>query len=143
MCDKAMTHLGISDSEKQSIYTIVAALLHLGNVTFEENTEDTKGRLVLLKSCHWIAFDHCISLLFTCGCKVSGYIENSLFTSTVGIPVGDPGVENENLSSVSPCRSLNVTEMRRFLGITVKNGGPCQCLHGRLRTLRNVYQCSS
>lgn len=43
VCDKSMTHLGISDDEKLSIYTLVAAVLHLGNIEFEENTESTKG----------------------------------------------------------------------------------------------------
>ena len=38
-----MTHLGISNEDKHSIYTLVASVLHLGNITFEENTDDTKG----------------------------------------------------------------------------------------------------
>ncbi|KAK3097679.1 hypothetical protein FSP39_012037 [Pinctada imbricata] len=58
VCDNAMTHLGISVDEKQSIYTIVAALLHLGNIAFEENVEDTKG-----------------------GCKVGDGAENTLVTT--------------------------------------------------------------
>lgn len=43
VCDKSMTHLGISDDEKLSIYTLVAAVLHIGNIEFEENAESTKG----------------------------------------------------------------------------------------------------
>ena len=42
--DAAMTHMGMSDNEKTAIYTIVATVLHLGNISFEENTEDKKGR---------------------------------------------------------------------------------------------------
>lgn len=43
VCDTAMTHLGINDDEKMSIYTLVSAVLHLGNLEFEENLEDAKG----------------------------------------------------------------------------------------------------
>lgn len=45
LTDDAMTHMGLSDSEKLTIYTIIAGVLHLGNVSFEENLEDTKGIL--------------------------------------------------------------------------------------------------
>ena len=38
-----MTTLGMSDSEKLSIYTIVAGVLHLGNVMFEEELDGNKG----------------------------------------------------------------------------------------------------
>ncbi|XP_012276593.1 myosin heavy chain 95F isoform X2 [Orussus abietinus] len=41
--DQALTRLGLSDSERMEIYTMVAAVLHLGNITFEDNPEDTKG----------------------------------------------------------------------------------------------------
>ena len=47
VCDKAMSHLGISDEERLSIYTLVAAVLHLGNLEFEENLEDAKGKFLL------------------------------------------------------------------------------------------------
>jgi myosin-6 len=38
-----MTAMGLPDSEKLAIYMTVAGVLHLGNVTFEESAEDTKG----------------------------------------------------------------------------------------------------
>lgn len=41
--DKAMTMMGMSDAEKMAIYTVVAGVLHLGNVEFEEEQEGTKG----------------------------------------------------------------------------------------------------
>ncbi|XP_020710496.2 myosin heavy chain 95F isoform X2 [Athalia rosae] len=41
--DKALTRLGLTDLERMEIYTMVAAVLHLGNITFEDNPEDTKG----------------------------------------------------------------------------------------------------
>lgn len=33
----------MTDAERMEIYTMVGAVLHLGNVTFEDNPEDTKG----------------------------------------------------------------------------------------------------
>ncbi|RLU19197.1 hypothetical protein DMN91_007754 [Ooceraea biroi] len=41
--DQAFTRLGLTDGERMEIYTMVAAVLHLGNITFEDNPEDTKG----------------------------------------------------------------------------------------------------
>lgn len=35
--------MGISDADKMQIYTMVAAVLHLGNVEFEDDPEDTRG----------------------------------------------------------------------------------------------------
>ena len=44
----SMTHVGLSEKEKIAIFTVVAAVLHLGNVAFEENTESMKGKYILL-----------------------------------------------------------------------------------------------
>jgi len=41
--DKALGNFGVSGQERLAIYTTVAAVLHLGNVQFEENPDDTKG----------------------------------------------------------------------------------------------------
>ncbi|XP_076642841.1 myosin heavy chain 95F jaguar isoform X2 [Halictus rubicundus] len=41
--DQALTRLGLTEVERMEIYTMVAAVLHLGNVMFEDNPEDTKG----------------------------------------------------------------------------------------------------
>ena len=41
--DQAMDAVGISVKTKMDIYRVVAAVLHLGNVNFEENTKDKKG----------------------------------------------------------------------------------------------------
>ena len=43
VCDDAMNHLGMTAEERFSVYTIVASVLHLGNIGFEDNQEDTKG----------------------------------------------------------------------------------------------------
>ncbi|XP_076076896.1 unconventional myosin-VI-like isoform X1 [Mytilus galloprovincialis] len=68
-CDLAMTHLGISDEDKLSIYTLVAAVLHLGNLEFEENVDDAKG-----------------------GCKINGPSEK-----TLGICSGLLSLDKEEL----------------------------------------------
>ncbi|XP_066994103.2 myosin heavy chain 95F [Anabrus simplex] len=41
--DQALNRLGLSESERLDIYTMVASVLHLGNISFEDNPEDTKG----------------------------------------------------------------------------------------------------
>ncbi|KAK3576516.1 hypothetical protein CHS0354_034191 [Potamilus streckersoni] len=43
VCDLALEHLGMSSQDRFSVYTIVAIVLHLGNVAFEEKHDDTKG----------------------------------------------------------------------------------------------------
>ena len=45
MCDEAMTKMGISDADKLGVFMLVAGVLHLGNVAFEENMEDAKGEV--------------------------------------------------------------------------------------------------
>lgn len=48
---EAMTKMGMTDPEKMAVYTLVAAVLHMGNISFEENHEDSKGgcRACILK----------------------------------------------------------------------------------------------
>lgn len=41
--DEALGRLGLSDTDKMAIYTLVAAVLHLGNVNFEEIPDDVRG----------------------------------------------------------------------------------------------------
>lgn len=41
--DKALSRMDLNENERIQIYTTIAALLHLGNVEFEENPEDTRG----------------------------------------------------------------------------------------------------
>ncbi|XP_046550361.1 LOW QUALITY PROTEIN: unconventional myosin-VI-like [Haliotis rubra] len=49
VCSEAMTKMGITDADKNNIFRLVAAVLHLGNITFEDNQEDTKGGCVVEK----------------------------------------------------------------------------------------------
>ena len=39
-----MDHVGLSGEEKADIFRVVASVLHLGNIAFEENSRDKKGR---------------------------------------------------------------------------------------------------
>lgn len=41
--DKALSNLGINPQDRLAIYTTVAAVLHLGNIHFEDNPEDVRG----------------------------------------------------------------------------------------------------
>jgi myosin-6 len=42
-CDQSMDHMGLSTQDKLNIYSTVAAVLHLGNINFEDDPESTKG----------------------------------------------------------------------------------------------------
>jgi myosin-6 len=42
-CDQSMDHMGLSSQDKINIYSTVAALLHLGNINFQDDPESTKG----------------------------------------------------------------------------------------------------
>ncbi|XP_037818979.1 myosin heavy chain 95F isoform X5 [Lucilia sericata] len=41
--DKALGRLGLSEAQKLEIYSLVAACLHLGNISFEEIPDDARG----------------------------------------------------------------------------------------------------
>ncbi|KAL1510024.1 hypothetical protein ABEB36_004680 [Hypothenemus hampei] len=48
--DLALTRIGASEQERLQIYATVAAVLHLGNIEFEDNPEDTRGGCRVAKS---------------------------------------------------------------------------------------------
>lgn len=48
--DEALSRLGLSETTKLEIYALVAGVLHLGNITFEENPEDVRGGCQVSKS---------------------------------------------------------------------------------------------
>ena len=51
--ENAMNSVGIDNNKKMDIFRIVAAVLHLGNIKFQESTKDKKGiRFVLISP--WI-----------------------------------------------------------------------------------------
>ena len=41
--EKALGRFGLSDGERQAIYNVVAAVLHLGNISFEDDPDDQRG----------------------------------------------------------------------------------------------------
>jgi len=55
LTDDAMTHMGLSDADKLAIYTVIAGVLHLGNISFEESHDDSTGLCELVGSC-WLSF---------------------------------------------------------------------------------------
>ncbi|XP_053396881.1 unconventional myosin-VI-like isoform X2 [Mercenaria mercenaria] len=81
VCDDAMNHLGMTEDERFSVYTIVASVLHLGNISFEDNHEDTKG-----------------------GCIITANSEKSLQISAVLL-----GVEKEELREALVTRVMQAT----------------------------------
>nr|CAI5863966.1 unnamed protein product [Callosobruchus analis] len=48
--DQALSRLGLTDAERLQIYATVAAVLHLGNVAFEENPDDSRGGCRMIPS---------------------------------------------------------------------------------------------
>ena len=46
--EHSMNKIGLSSTEKADLYRVTAAVLHLGNICFEENTKDKKGSLFSL-----------------------------------------------------------------------------------------------
>ncbi|XP_076466820.1 unconventional myosin-VI-like isoform X2 [Babylonia areolata] len=81
VCDDAMTKMGVSDADKLGIFMLVAAVLHLGNIDFEDNIEDAKG-----------------------GCKVKAGAEDSLTTAA-----GLLGVDREELRDSLVSRVMQAT----------------------------------
>lgn len=55
--DEALSRLGMSETTKLEIYALVAGVLHLGNVSFEENPEDVRGGCQVSK-----ASEHSLSI---------------------------------------------------------------------------------
>lgn len=55
--DEALSRLGLSDTTKLEIYALVAGVLHLGNISFEENPEDVRGGCQVSK-----ASEHTLSI---------------------------------------------------------------------------------
>ena len=41
--DRDLANIGLTDSDRLSVYTSIATVLHLGNITFQDNPEDNTG----------------------------------------------------------------------------------------------------
>lgn len=84
LTDKAMSQMGITDAERVAIYQVVAGVLHLGNVAFEEDP-DSKG-----------------------GCRVMSSTEGSLLTAAQFL-----GCDKEDLKRALVCRAMNTSKAGR------------------------------
>ena len=43
MLEQSMDKIGLTGKEKANLFRVTAAVLHLGNISFEENHRDKKG----------------------------------------------------------------------------------------------------
>ena len=41
--DRDLGNIGVSEADRMSVYTAIAAILHLGNVCFEDDPDDNRG----------------------------------------------------------------------------------------------------
>jgi len=41
--DRDLANIGMSDGERMSVYTTIATVLHIGNITFEDDPDDNRG----------------------------------------------------------------------------------------------------
>ena len=49
-CDQSMDNMGLTAQDKINIYSTVAAVLHLGNINFQDDPEGTKGGCEVISS---------------------------------------------------------------------------------------------
>lgn len=54
-----MDKIGLSSEEKADLYRVTAAVLHLGNIAFEENHKDKKGTDITLTMFNRVQFAPC------------------------------------------------------------------------------------
>ncbi|KAK9506770.1 hypothetical protein O3M35_008647 [Rhynocoris fuscipes] len=85
--DKALGRLGLSEDERMEIYTMVAAVLHLGNVSFEENTEGSKGGSRVMNSSE-SSLAMAASLLFVDKEELRQALVNKVMMTNRGGPKG-------------------------------------------------------
>ncbi len=72
---KDLKNLGMDDKERLAVYTTIAAVLHLGNVDFEDDPDDNRGGSRIKESSEK-------SLAFTAklmGLDIGEYHKKSLF----------------------------------------------------------------
>ena len=58
LMSESMEKVGFSSQEKDNIFRIVAAVMHLGNVAFEEELDDKKGTVRFLKPMYNVFTKH-------------------------------------------------------------------------------------
>ncbi len=62
-CDRAMDHVGLTSEEKMNIYTVVAAVLHIGNIEFEDDPDSSKGGCRLISKNNYKPLEICAGML--------------------------------------------------------------------------------
>ncbi len=102
-----MDKIGLSSSEKADLFRVVAAVLHLGNITFEENHKDKKGQIK--KNFSLDSFTVFYMCVFPGGSVVSGSAQ-----------------VRQSLAGVANLLGLEVVELQRALTsrvMTTTKGG--------------------
>lgn len=84
---QALGRLGLSEDERMEIYAMVAAVLHLGNISFEENTEGTKGGSRVMNSSE-SSLAMAASLLFVDKEELRQALVNKVMMTNRGGPKG-------------------------------------------------------
>jgi myosin-6 len=82
-----MDHIGLSTQDKINIYSTVAAVLHLGNINFEDDPESTKG-----------------------GCKVTSSAERSLSITSEMLGLDIQNLRSELTTRVLMTKTTNVNK---------------------------------
>lgn len=81
--DNAFSDIGVSNDEKSKIYKVLAAILNLGNVDFEEDISTGKSQVVEITQIHLCY----AAKLLEIDAKV---LETSLLTREMEIPGSNP-----------------------------------------------------
>ena len=78
--DRDLGNIGVSEADRVSVYTAIAAILHLGNVCFEDDPDDNRG-----------------------GCRVTDKSEASL-----GVTANLMGLDSDELRRALTARVMQV-----------------------------------
>jgi myosin-6 len=76
-CDQSMDQMGLGKQDKFDIYNTVAAVLHLGNINFEDDPESTKG-----------------------GCKITATTEQSLIITAEMLGIDQRDLRNALITRI-------------------------------------------
>lgn len=110
LTDSAMSSMGLNDSERLAIYGIVAGVLHLGNVSFEEDPQ-SKG-----------------------GCKVSKQTEDSLLIAADLL-----GCDKDDLKRSLVCRAMQAQKGGRGGTVIQVQLKPGEAQNARDALSKSVY----
>jgi len=108
--DQAMTHMALTDNDKLAIYSVIAGVLHLGNVAFEDDPQ-SKG-----------------------GCKVSGQTEGSLIIAGQFL-----GCDKDDLKKSLVSRVMQATKGGRGGTVIQVQLKPGEALSARDALAKAIY----